>query len=183
MGFSLGALFMKFFSKKPEQEKNENIKQEKGQQPVKNVQHNVTTQYTRSRRGQDMSAEAELARFIDEFLYARFPNGDAFKAIIRVCDKEQQLQGIDVIFTALDGREFVVDEKAQLYYINKDLPTFAFEISFLREGWPTTGWLCNETLKTDLYLLIWPFATQDEAMGIRAVIWRVVISLPVFLSP
>lgn len=163
MGF-VKSLLMKIFGKKPKKDVDKDLKQIQWSQPERKVQR----EYTKSRRGQDMSAEAELAKFIDEFLYARFPNADSFKSIQRIFDKEQQLQGVDVIFTAADGRSFCIDEKAQLYYINKDLPTFAFEISFLRDGWPTTGWLCNEALKTDFYLLVWPFATQEHVAGIAA---------------
>ena len=122
----------------------------------------------KSRRTDDMSAESELACFLDQFLYGQFPNSDTFGSIERVYNKEQQLSGIDVVFQAKDGRIFHIDEKAQLYYLNKDIPTFAFEIDFLRNGVPTTGWLCNNALETDLYLLIWPFATHDTPKGIKA---------------
>lgn len=128
------------------------------------------TPHAESRRNEDMSSEAQLARFSDEFLYKqdRFPNAEAFDLIERTYSKEQQLSGVDVIFKAKDGRTFCVDEKAQLYYLNKELPTFAFEIDFLRNGIPTIGWLCNNRLDTDLYLLVWPFATQDDPKGIKA---------------
>lgn len=165
MGFDFTRLFRWLISKKEQKESTmpaaENVQRADSRDERANFSGG-------SRRDQDMSAEAELARFIDEYLYARFPNSGSFKRIERVYDKEIQLQGIDVVFTAADERVFLVDEKAQLYYLNKDLPTFAFEINFLRGGWPTTGWLCNDTLKTDLYLLIWPFAKQDDPKGIRA---------------
>lgn len=121
----------------------------------------------RSRRNEDMSAEAQLAYFLDKYLYSRFPQADSFSHIERMHNKAEQLAGIDVRFTCKDGSVYDVDEKAQLYYLNKDLPTFAFEIQFLRNGRDTLGWLCNRSLKTDFYLLIWPFATQDTPNGIR----------------
>jgi hypothetical protein len=77
-----------------------------------------------SRRTEDMSAESELARFLDENFYDHFPNADAFDSIERIYNKNLQLSGIDVVFNAKDGRTFRIDEKAQLYYLNKDLPTF-----------------------------------------------------------
>ena len=122
---------------------------------------------TKSRRAEDMLAEAELGRYLDRYLYARFPKADAFESIERVHDKQRQTAGIDVIFTAKDGRVFRVDEKAQLYYLNRDLPTFAFEIGSLQQGVLTVGWLCNEKLETDLYLLIWPFADRDSPRGLQ----------------
>lgn len=120
-----------------------------------------------SRRNDDMSAEAQLGVFLDTYLYNDFPHKESFSYIERVHNKAEQLAGVDVRFTSKDGTVYDVDEKAQLYYINKELPTFAFEIQFLREGKETIGWLCNESLLTDLYLLIWPFATQDTPKGIR----------------
>lgn len=119
-----------------------------------------------SRRSDDMSAEAQLAHFLDTYLYSNFPNGDSFSCIERVDDKAEQLAGVGVRFTGKNGAVYNVDEKAQLYFLNKDLPTFALEIQFLREGIETCGWLCNDSLKTDLYLLIWPFATQDTPKNI-----------------
>lgn len=121
-----------------------------------------------SRRNEDMSAEGQLACFLDEYLYERFPHKDAFSQIERIYDRAEQLAGVDVRFTGVDGRVYHVDEKAQLYYLNRDLPTFAFEVQFLRRGQEICGWLCNDSLKTDLYLLIWPFAAQDSPQNIRA---------------
>lgn len=125
-----------------------------------------TPEVLQSRRDSDLSAEAQLAYFMDRYLYANFPTGSAFSTIRRVRNKEEQLSGIDVEFVGTDGRVYYVDEKAQLYYLNKDLPTFAFELLFKRGPYDTIGWLCNPTLKTDLYMLIWPFATQSSCKGI-----------------
>ena len=146
-----------FFSKKvatPEPEKIEVI-------PEKQPQR------VESRRNEDLSAEAQLAYFMDKYLYADFPTRNAFASIRRIYDKEEQLHRVDVEFVGTDGKVFYVDEKAQLYYLNQDLPTFAFELLFKRGAYDTTGWLCNSTLKTDFYMLIWPSATQNTCKGIR----------------
>lgn len=115
-----------------------------------------------SRRDDDMSAEAQLCIFLDKYLYEKFPKRELFSKIERIRDKEEQLAGVDVRFTEKNGTVYNVDEKAQLYYLNKDLPTFAFEIQFMRAGRAVCGWLCNDRLKTDLYLLIWPFVEGDR---------------------
>lgn len=120
-----------------------------------------------SRRYDDMSAEAQLGRFLDAYLYSRLLETGPFSHIERMRGREEQLAGVDVRIFADGGAVYDVDEKAQLYYLNKDLPTFAFEISFLREGRETCGWLCSDRLKTDLYLLIWPFAGRGSPKGIR----------------
>ncbi len=124
---------------------------------------------TSSRRNDDMSAEAQLGIFLDTYLYKVFPKRELFSKIERIRDKEEQLAGVDVKFTGNNGIVYNVDEKAQLYYLNKDLPTFAFELQFMREGREVWGWLCNDRLKTDLYLLIWPFVKEDKdtPKGIR----------------
>lgn len=121
---------------------------------------------TQSRRNDDMSAEAQLGLFLDTYLYKSFPHQEAFSHIERVHNKAEQLAGVDVRFTCKDGTVYDVDEKAQLYYLNCDLPTFAFEIQFLREDRETVGWLCNDSLFTDFYLLIWPYAIQNTPKGI-----------------
>ena len=119
-----------------------------------------------SRRRADMAAEEQLAVFLDRYLYARFPDAAAGTEIRRIADRGEQMEGTDVRFIRRDGRVRNIDEKAQLYYLNRDLPTFAFEIQFLRQGVPTVGWLCNGRLDTDYYLLIWPFARRDDPAGI-----------------
>ena len=60
-----------------------------------------------------------------------------------------------------------IDEKAQLYYINQDLPTFAFELQFLKGKQRCTGWFLNENLVTDYYLLIWPHAKTAKVSEIK----------------
>ena len=123
-------------------------------------------QESNAHRKEDHSAESELALFMDKFLYERFPTGSAFSSIRRVHNKEEQLNGVDVEFIGTDGRVYYVDEKAQLHYLNQNLPTFAFELLSFQKGYDTVGWLCNTKLKTDFFMLIWPFATQDEYEGI-----------------
>lgn len=129
-----------------------------GESPIPKISEPL---HTSSRRNIDMSAEGELSFFLDKYLYSRFPHQDEFCSITRITNKHDQLHGTDVRFISTKGKVYNVDEKAQLYYLNRSLPTFAFEINFLRNGTPTTGWLCNTNLDTDLYLLIWPYACKD----------------------
>lgn len=53
----------------------------------------------------------------------------------RVHDEQGQRSGIDVEFTGADGRVYYVDEKAQLHYLNQNLPTFAFELLSFQKGY------------------------------------------------
>jgi len=123
-------------------------------------------QETNAHRKEDHSAEKELALFMDKFLYERFPTGSAFSSIRRVQDEQEQKSGVDVEFIGTDYRGYCVDEKAQLHYLNQNLPTFAFELLSYQNGYDTVGWLCNSKLKTDFFMLIWPSATTDDYEGI-----------------
>lgn len=93
----------------------------------------------------DFSKEKEVGKFLDEFLYRKKFIDNDFK---RIENSEMQCDGIDII---LD--ETNIDEKSQIYYAERPLPTFAFEL------WNTTskkiGWAINDDLKTEKYMLVW----------------------------
>ena len=73
----------------------------------------------------------------------------------RISAYEQQLKGIDVVFThKTTGEKYSIDEKAQLDYINDDLPTFAFEIEYQKKEQIREGWLFDTAKKTDFYALV-----------------------------
>lgn len=109
-----------------------------------------------SHRDRDMSVEREIGRFLDEHFYK-----DHVEDFVRFDWKEDQLKGKDVMFTIGGFKDIIVDEKATTHYINDDIPTFAFEISFvLPDGRVVRGWLFDETKETEFYLLIWPFARK-----------------------
>lgn len=121
---------------------------------------------SKSRRYFDMTAADELAAFLDSYFYGPLLAEGNFTSFKRIHDRDLQLKGVDVELStaSLTAR---IDEKAQLYYINKDLPTFAFELQFLHDGQPCTGWFLNETLLTDYYLLIWPKARVARAGSVK----------------
>ena len=69
-----------------------------------------------------------------------------------------QIEGSDIILSipSLNIQDAVVDEKASIYYINKDLRTFVLEISFLNRGYQIQeGWFVNDQLSTQYYLMQW----------------------------
>ncbi len=73
----------------------------------------------------------------------------------RISAYDQQLKGIDVVFTHnTTGEKYSIDEKAQLDYINDDLPTFAFEIEYQKKERVREGWLFDTAKKTDFYALV-----------------------------
>jgi len=99
----------------------------------------------------DLQKEKELAVFLDT-LYHKHLKKYCTK---RIQDSKQQLLGIDVLFTNKETQEvFKVDEKAQLDYIGDDLPTFAFEINYLKNNTKKKGWLFDVSKTTEFYALI-----------------------------
>jgi hypothetical protein len=99
----------------------------------------------------DLSKEKQLIPLLDSYYQKHLKN----YTVDRVVDLKQQLQGIDLILKDKHSeKEFLVDEKAQLDYINESLPTFAFELSYLKNDNPKIGWLFDTKKKTQFYALI-----------------------------
>ena len=139
-----------------------------GYKTVDNTRGEVQRKHTilGSRRSSDMKAEQELASFLDSYLYKPLLEEGGFTSIVRIVDVGMQLKGVD-IEASTASHVVRIDEKAQLYYINKDLPTFAFELQFLKGERRCIGWFLNDELLTDYYLLIWPRATTENVKNIR----------------
>ncbi|OEH86387.1 hypothetical protein BHU72_13270 [Desulfuribacillus stibiiarsenatis] len=116
-----------------------------------------------TRRKLDMNAEQHLANFLDKNFYPWFKDKYNFKSVTRSKEQSMQIKGIDVSIETRNSELVNIDEKAQLYYINKGLPTFAFELNFInRRNDLAEGWLLNDELDTDYYLLVWPYATHTS---------------------
>lgn len=73
----------------------------------------------------------------------------------RIHDMKRQMLGIDIILKhKTNGKTFFVDEKAQLDYMNEELPTFAFELSYEKKGVLKKGWLFDTDKETQFYALV-----------------------------
>ncbi len=125
-----------------------------------------------SYRNRDSNVEKEIAKFLDAFFYPKIA-----KDFKRFNNKEDQLAGIDVQFTLPEKGLIIVDEKAATHYINKDIPTFAFELSFkLKNGKNVQGWLLDTSKKTEHYLLMWIKASKtwdlvsDDIKEVKAIL-------------
>ncbi len=106
----------------------------------------------------DLEKEQSLSKFLDTQYHKHLKNY-TFK---RANDRKSQFQGIDLVLTNnLSGKNFYVDEKAQLDYINEDLPTFAFELSYLKNNERKEGWLFDNRKATDFYFLITSIFTDE----------------------
>ena len=107
----------------------------------------------------DLEKEKKLTSLLDSYYKLRL-NTYSFE---RISDIKQQYEGIDLLFKHKEnGAYFCIDEKAQLDYINEDLPTFAFELSYLKDGKEKKGWLFNKKKKTDFYSLITSIYSDEE---------------------
>lgn len=114
-------------------------------------------------RQTDNRVEKEIAKFLDKNLYPTLP----FNRFTRIVEKSEQLKGKDVVFSSefLGISNGVIDEKCTAHYVNKNIPTFAFELSFLLDdNTEVNGWLIDENKETEYYLLLWPKAkVEDES--------------------
>ena len=108
----------------------------------------------------DKRAERELGFFLDKYFYQRLKEKYGYDDFKRVRKKEEQIQGVDVV-GFIKGRECVIDEKASLRYMDKDLKTFSFELSFMRNGEEFVGWFLDNRMKTQYYVLMYPKSRKD----------------------
>lgn len=102
-----------------------------------------------------------MSEFMRLYYYSKLLNRDNSRVsdYKRITDVELQKSGIDVTYT-VDGRHYIVDEKAQMDYIyqQEPLPTFSLELLNSTSG--NIGWLINPNLKTEYYMFIWPHAEE-----------------------
>lgn len=95
----------------------------------------------------DLDQEKILANYLD-IVYNTL--GYRFR---RETALSKQLKGVDLVIS-FNNKNYSIDEKAQLHYLNKDLPTFTFEVSYLKKGRYKLGWLLDKNKETNFYFLI-----------------------------
>lgn len=95
----------------------------------------------------DLEQESILSKYLDNIYKEK---GLDFE---RIFDLDRQHQGIDIIML-IESDEYFIDEKAQLHYINTDLPTFTFELSYLKNDTLKEGWLFDTKKLTQYYFLV-----------------------------
>jgi len=105
-----------------------------------------------SKREIDSRGEKAMGVFLDTYFYPKATAKRAFAYYERIYAKELQKKGIDVLL----DKDKKIDEKAQLYYINQPVDSFAFEIDYYDEKneMVVDGWFI-ENNETDEYLLMW----------------------------
>ncbi|WP_298556095.1 hypothetical protein [uncultured Algibacter sp.] len=117
----------------------------------------------------DLSNESLLGVYLNKVYPKIF---EATKYVIKRIDNlDLQHKGVDLVLTN-KNITYYVDEKAQLDYLNKSLPTFAFELSYLKNDNLHKGWLYDGHKLTNIYFLITNIYTKngkDLSDGIRKV--------------
>lgn len=98
----------------------------------------------------DIKGENVVVEFLEKYFYSNFN----FETYHRFVDKDMQNKGVDLKFSTKQ-KEYIVDEKAAIRYPN-GLPTFAFELTYIKDGKVKEGWFYDNTKETNHYILIWP---------------------------
>ncbi len=116
----------------------------------------------------DSNREASVAEFLDEKLYPNF-----FESWSRVSNREMQLSGVDVICKHPEVKdEMFVDEKAATSWANREISTFAFELSFLLGQSEIEGWFLSNGGKsrTTHWLCIWPRTSGGQIHTVEDIV-------------
>lgn len=95
----------------------------------------------------DLNTEQILTEYLD-IIYTEIG-----LSTIRVFDSENQNKGIDLVIDH-NHKTYFVDEKSQLHYLNQRLPTFAFELNYLKQDVLKKGWLFDKNKTTQFYFLV-----------------------------
>ena len=110
------------------------------------------------KRKLDNLIEQNIANFLDENFWSKFPNG-----FIRQTDKKLQFSGIDVTLLTKPSLSIHFDEKAKIYgVLNSVLQYPSFEISFVnRANQIQPGWFC-QNLSTDFYSFVGVYTVNEK---------------------
>jgi len=108
--------------------------------------------------------DIESERLLGQFLSIHYLKSNL--NIERTSKIELQLKGIDFILTDKYNVVYKVDEKAQLHYLNKDLPTFALEIDYKKNSVLKQGWLFDPNKATEIYAFVFSIHLIDKVATI-----------------
>lgn len=121
----------------------------------------------------DLKSERAVNEFLQKYLYSYLVNDGIIDSFNSNTTLDQQHKGIDTIMYIINdeteeaARSINIDEKAAIHYArnnlgDKPLSTFAFEVSYLKDGELKRGWLTNEKYKeTHAYFLCWLWIKSD----------------------
>lgn len=97
---------------------------------------------------QDLKQEQILGEYLDRTFYDKYFT-NKYK---RNNNINLQYEGVDIVLLDKYNRRLIIDEKAQITRFNNPTPTFAFELSFEKNGTRQDGWLYKDN-KTEYFML------------------------------
>lgn len=121
----------------------------------------------------DLKSERAVNEFLQKYLYSYLVDEGIIDSFNSNTSLDQQHKGIDtIIYIIKDGADeqvrcINIDEKAAVHYARNNLSdepltTFAFEVSYIKDGELKRGWLTNEKYKeTHAYFLCWLWIKSD----------------------
>lgn len=121
----------------------------------------------------DLKSERAVNEFLQKYLYSYLVDDGIIDSFNSNTTLDQQHNGIDTIMYIINdeteeaAKSINIDEKAAIHYArnnlgDKPLSTFAFEVSYLKDGELKRGWLTNEKYKeTHAYFLCWLWIKSD----------------------
>ena len=121
----------------------------------------------------DLKSERAVNEFLQKYLYSYLVDEGIIDSFNSNTTLDQQHKGIDtIIYLIKDGADeqvrcINIDEKAAVHYARNNLSdepltTFAFEVSYMKDGELKRGWLTNEKYKeTHAYFLCWLWIKAD----------------------
>ena len=109
-----------------------------------------------STRRNDVRGEKALGLFLDKYFYPKLLDNNIITSFVREHNALEQKRGIDARIQ-INNSMITVDEKAQLYYIGRPLPSFIVEVNFYSPEADELidGWFISSSNVTDTYLFIW----------------------------
>ena len=141
----------------------------------------------------DLKSERAVNEFLQKYLYSYLVDDGIIDSFNSNTTMDQQHKGIDTIMyiindeTEEEARCINIDEKAAIHYarnnlVAEPLSTFAFEVSYLKDGELKRGWLTNEKYKeTHAYFLCWLWIKPDANkynLGCEDILKIEVLSIP-----
>lgn len=141
----------------------------------------------------DLKSERAVNEFLQKYLYSYLVDDGIINSFNSNTTLDQQHKGIDTIMyiindeTEEEARCINIDEKAAIHYARNNLgaeplSTFAFEVSYLKDGELKRGWLTNEKYKeTHAYFLCWLWIKPDADkynLGCEDILKIEVLSIP-----
>ena len=141
----------------------------------------------------DLKSERAVNEFLQKYLYSYLVDDGIINSFNSNTTLDQQHKGIDTIMyiindeTEEEARCINIDEKAAIHYARNNLgaeplSTFAFEVSYLKDGELKRGWLTNEKYKeTHAYFLCWLWIKPDANkynLGCEDLLKIEVLSIP-----